>query len=497
MVAAVNGFLRRFVLGERHCRVIFEVPDLGMDAWRRLTAEPGLSWRRLPASRQPSGVPSLPRKRRERGRIEPLTRVDTPVPALVEASGPSFGTASAATQRLAARATAALRMAGLQGEVVGAAASVRDAEPINRDSVWPASDGVLIFGPPDQAELDRRFALTASTWALDLQRLRRPSVGELGEGRRRAWLDVGAGLCVLPLLLMTVPTVGPWLGTRSWAVLLAASVVCVAGLLLVVQALSHRRPVLARVRSRALAMSVGLLVLLVAARAITGLPVPPSVVLAVAVLLVAALVPVALRLLPTAPPTPVLVGVPLLLAIVAAPVGELLDGVYLGRLGLRVTDVELTFAQLCWSGAFFGLTALAGLALAAALWGVFYQLDAVGGRRTVPPAPWLAVLGLVYLAALLALAANIAWTQAGPGPDGLPGRWAGLAPSWVCWSPANGGQSPAVAFTGRALPPTDRAVAWLGNTPGRSALWSADSGGVTVSGQVQVRLRDAPGPCQP
>jgi hypothetical protein len=318
-------------------------------------------------------------------------------------------------------------------------------------------------------------------------------VVEPAQRRRRARVDVLAGLCVLPLLLMAVPTLGPWLDQRTWALLLAAAVVCVALPLLVVQALVHGRPALAAVRSRALGLAAALVVLLVAARLAIRLPVPPLVVLVLAALLVAGLTSVALRLLPSSRPVrAVAVGAPVALALVAAPVGDLLDGVYLDRLGLRPSDVAVSFAQRWCSGAFFGVTALAGLVLPAVAWGWWRQLDAVGRRRT-PAAALLALLGAVYAAALLALSAGVAWNQAGAAADRLPGGWGGIAPAWVCWSPAGGGA--AVPFAGKGLPPTEYAVVWLGGADGQYALWSPELGGVRISDQVQLRLRDVPGRC--
>ena len=315
-------------------------------------------------------------------------------------------------------------------------------------------------------------------------------------------MDLLAGVCVLPLLLMAVPTLGPWLDQRTWALLLAAALVCVALPLLVVQALVHGRPALVAVRARALGLAAALVVLLVAARLVIRLPVPPLAVLVLAALLVAGLTPVALRLLPSSRQVrAVAVGAPVALALVAAPVGDLLDGVYLDRLDLRPTDVAVSFAQRWWSGAFFGVTALAGLVLAAVAWGWWRQLDAVGRRRT-PAAALLALLGTVYAAALLALAVGVAWNQAGAASDRLPGRWGGIAPAWVCWAPAGGGPvagatagAAAVPFAGRGLPPTEYAVVWLGGADGQYALWSPDLGGVRISDQVQLRRRDAPGRC--
>ncbi|HEY1969392.1 MAG TPA: hypothetical protein VGH89_15680, partial [Pseudonocardia sp.] len=360
-------------------------------------------------------------------------------------------------------------------------------------SAWPAAGGVLVFGPAEQAELNRRFALAASIWSLPSDRARPPKVPEPGQRRRRAIVDLVAVLCVLPLLLMAVPTVGPWLDLRGWALLLAAAAVAVAVPVLVVQALIPRWPLLVGARARALGAAAGLLVLLVLARLLISVPLPPTVVLVVAAGVVAVLTPVALRLLPL--DRPALIGLallPVLLALLATPVGDLLDGVYLERLGLRPTDVALSFAQRWLSGAYFGVIALAGVALAAALWGAFYQLDAVGRRRAVPPAPVLALLGLVYAVALLALSAGAAGRQAGAGNDGLPGRWGGIAPVWVCWSAPPGGYVP---YTGAERPPTGVTVAWLGGASGRFALWSGDTGGATVSDQVQLRIRPSAGPC--
>jgi hypothetical protein len=63
----------------------------------------------------------------------------------------------------------------------------------------------------------------------------------------------------------------------------------------------------------------------------------------------------------------------------------------------------------------------------------------------------------------------------------------------VCWSPVPAGAEP--PFAGQALPPTRSAVVWLGGSPGRVALWSAQTGGATLTDQVQLRLRATPGPC--
>ncbi|WP_028932924.1 hypothetical protein [Pseudonocardia spinosispora] len=488
-----TGFVRRLVVGEHHCRVLIEVPDIGADAWRRLTADRSLSWRRIPTPRQPGGVPILPRRRRARGKMEPTARADLPVPALVEASGSASGTAAVAKQRVAAHAIAALRTAGLDGDVLGAAGADTGPELFGEDHVWPSSDGVLIFGPAEQEELDRRLAMTASVWSLDTDGLRRPSADERGQRRRRTRIDLGAALCVLPLLLMAVPTVGPWFDGRTWAFLLAAATVCVVLPLLALQAMSHSRPMLGEVRNRAIGLTVGLLVLLLLARLLTSVPVPPVAVTVVAGLIVAVLVPIALRLLPVEVPTrAALWGAPILLAVVAAPVGDLLDGIYLGRLGLHATDVQQTFAQRWLSGAFFGVTVLAGMALAAVLWGVVYQLDAVGRRRVTPPAALVTVLSLVYLAAMLALAAGAAGTRAEAAVGELPGSWGGITPRWVCWSPA-GGPTP---FAGMALPPTGTAIAWLGDAEGQHALWSPETGGVTIPAQVELRVRDSSGPCR-
>ncbi|HWN32919.1 MAG TPA: hypothetical protein VNP03_09245, partial [Pseudonocardia sp.] len=351
-------------------------------------------------------------------------------------------------------------------------------------------------------QLDRRFALVTGAWSVPEGAAAAPSVVEPAQRRRRARVDLLAGLCVLPLLLMAVPTLGPWLDQRTWALLLAAALVCVALPLLLVQALVHGRPALVAMRARALGLAAALVVLLVAARLVIRLPVPPLAVLVLAALLVAGLTPVALRLLPSSRQVrAVAVGAPVALALVAAPVGDLLDGVYLDRLDLRPTDVAVSFAQRWWSGAFFGVTALAGLVLAAVAWGWWRQLDAVGRRRT-PAAALLALLGTVYAAALLALAVGVAWNQAGAASDRLPGRWGGIAPAWVCWAPAGGGPvagatagAAVVPFAGRGLPPTEYAVVWLGGADGQYALWSPDLGGVRISDQVQLRRRDAPGRC--
>jgi hypothetical protein len=412
----------------------------------------------------------------------------------VEAIGTAPGTPATAKRRVAARALVAVRSAGLHGEVVGAADAEPAAEPAATSSVWSAPDGVLIFGPADQPEVSRRFEVAASAWSLDTARARPPEVPDSSVWRRRAWVDVITGLCLLPLLLMAVPTVGPWLGERDWALWLSASIVCVAVPLLVVQALSPRWPLLTTVRARVLGLAAALVVLLVAARIAVSVPIPPSVVLIGAALVVAVLTPVALRLLPhRASGLLGLALIPVTLAAISAPIGDMLTGVYLNRLGLRATDVAQTFAQRWWSGAFFGIVALAGLAVAATAWGVLYQLDAVGRRKVVPPASVLAVLGVVYVAALLALSLGAAWKQAAVGSDGLPGRWGGIAPTWVCWSAPDPGRIP---FAGIEPPPTSIAVAWLGGTPGRVALWSADVGGATVSDDVALRVRNSAGPCR-
>ena len=65
----------------------------------------------------------------------------------------------------------------------------------------------------------------------------------------------------------------------------------------------------------------------------------------------------------------------------------MLNDVYLRRLDLRVTDVAQTFAQRWWSGAFFVVISLAGLAVAATLYGLVYQRETFGRRLTVPFAP--------------------------------------------------------------------------------------------------------------
>lgn len=493
----VSGFMHRLLVGEHRCRLIVEVPDLGAEGWRRLTADPELSWRRVTPPRRPGaqpGVLSLPRRRRAGAKVEPLLKLDAPVPALLEVRGTASGTASVAKQRLAGRALVALRAAGLHGELVGAAEAEPATEvPTGQEVVWPASDGVLIFGPAEQDELDRRFALASSVWTLDGERARGPEVPAPGQRRGRALVDLLAGGCVLPLLLMVVPTVGPWLDRRSWALWLAAAAICVVVPILLVQALSARWPVLAAVRGRALLGAAAMLALLLVARVLVAVPLPPIVLLVAAALVAVVLTPVALRLLPvTRPAALALAALVVAPAVLAAPIGDLLDGVYLAGFGLRATDVAQTFAQRWWSGAFFGAVGLAGVAVAATLWGVVYRLDAVGRRRPVPPAPLLAVGGLVYLAALLAMCAGEAGNQAGAGAGRLPGGWGGITPTWACWSPTGTGPVP---FAGRALPPTTAAIVWLGGADGRFALWSPDTGGATVSDQVQLRVRDTAGPC--
>ncbi|HZZ46494.1 MAG TPA: hypothetical protein VFE65_06390, partial [Pseudonocardia sp.] len=443
---SVTGFLRQVMIGRHDCRVLIEVPDLGVEGWRRLCGDPGLSWRRIPASRRPgtsTGGPAVPRRRRARASMEPRPKPDAPVPAVVEAVGSASGTPALAKRRVASRALVAVRAAGLHGDVLGAADAEPASEPAVTSEVWSASGGVLVFGPADRDEVARRFAVAASAWELDTARMRAPEVPDSSVWRRRAWIDVLAGLCLLPLLLMAVATVGPWLGQRTWALWLAASIVCVAVPLLAVQALSPRWPLLTTVRVRVLGLAAVLVLLVVVARAAVSVPIPPSMVLVGAALLVAVLSPVALRLLPhRAPGLLGLTLVPIALAAVSAPIGDMLNGVYLGRLGLRATDVAQTFAQRWWSGAYFGIVALAGLAVAATAWGVLYQLDAMGRRKAVPPASVLTVLGAVYLAALLALASGAAWKQAAVGSDGLPGRWGGITPVWVCWSAADPGRIP-------------------------------------------------------
>ncbi|GAA5167685.1 hypothetical protein GCM10023321_60660 [Pseudonocardia eucalypti] len=492
--------LRRLAWGERACKVLVEVADLSPAGWRRLAADPELRWRRLSATRPAGGTGAV---RRRRGRLEPAGRTHTaaPTPAVLEASGVAGGTAAVAKQRLAAHALARLHAAGLDGEVVGAALAEPEegsAAPSDAESVWPASHGVLIFGPARQEELDRRFALAAQAWSLNGRAARPPVLDPPGERRRRARVDLLAGLCVLPLLLMLVATVGPWLSDRAWVLLLAAAALCVVVPVLVVQALANRRPGLAPVRGRALGLAAALIVLVLVARVLAHLPVPPLAVMVGSAVLIALLTPVVARLAPTgSTPRAASVLLVLGLAVLAAPVGELLDGVYLGRLGLRATDVSLTFAQRWWSGAFFGVTALAGLMLIASVWGWVRQLDAVGRRRARPPAPLLALFGLVYAAALLALASTVAWQRAGTAAaDALPGEWGGINPAWVCWSPVSPpGAVDEVGFAGRALPPTGHAVAWLGTSDDRYSLWSAETGGVTVTDRIRLRLRDQPGPC--
>lgn len=490
---SLTGQVRRLAVGEQQCKVIVEVADLGPAGWRRLTADPDLCWRRLSTSRQ-SAAP-----RRRRGRAVPPPRSDSapPMPALLEAVGVATGTAAAAKQRLAARALARLRAAGLDGTVLGAAPT-QLAEPMGTagESAWPASHGVLIFGPAQPAELSRRFALAMSAWSLNPDEARPPAVPEPGERRQRIQLDLVTGLCVLPLLVMAVGTVGPWLDIRTWGLLLAAAVVWVALPLLVAQALVHRRPYLMRARGRVLRMSAVIVALLLLARVLARIPVPPLLVTVLAAVLLAVLTPVVLRTLPPGVPVrAILTGVSIMLVLVAAPVGDLLDGVYLHRLDLRTTDVSLSLAERWCSGAFFGLLALAGLAVVGAVWGGLCRPGATS--RRLPPAPAVTLLGAVYGSALLALAATMAWQQAGAAPGHLPGRWGGIAPVWVCWSSPGGGRGATntVPFAGRALPPTDHAVAWLGSADGRHALWSPEVGGVLVSDQVRLHRRDQPGRC--
>ena len=488
-------------MGEHHCRVIIEVADLSADGWRRLIAEPELSWRRIAVPRHLSGqagITGLPRRRRSRARVVPLVKVDAPMPALLEVSGTASGTAAVAKQRLATQALVALRSAGLRGEALGAAAAEAAGTDsggavLGEDLVWPTSNGVLIFGPSEQQELDRRFELACSVWSLGVDRIRRPEVPSPGQRRRRTVTDLVTGLCVLPLLAMAVPTVGPWLDRRSWALWIAVASVCVAVALAVAHTLSARWPLLAVVRGRGLRAAGLLLALLLLARLLVAVPLPPVALMVTAAVLAAVLFPIALRLLPvTHTARLALAGLVGSLVLVAAPVGDLCNAVYLGRLGLRATDVTQTFAQRWWSGAFFGATTLAGVALAVTLWGVVYQLDAVGRRSAKPSTPLLAVCGLVYLAALLAMAAAEAGNQAAAGADELPAGWGGIAPVWVCWSPPPGVMVP---FAGRALPPSTASAVWLGSADARFALWSAQTGGATVSDQVQLRVRDTAGPC--
>ncbi|MBO0872952.1 MAG: hypothetical protein J2P19_06125, partial [Pseudonocardia sp.] len=428
---SLTSYVRRLAVGEQHCKVIIEVADLGATGWRRLTADPELRWRRLTGSRL--GTSAL---RRRRGRAEPAPRTEAtaPTPALLEASGVASGTATVAKQRLAATAMARLHAAGLDGVLLGAAPADPSAprpEASAAELAWPASADVLIFGPAEPDELNRRFAVAASAWSLDAGSARPPLVTEPAERRRRAQMDVITGLCVLPLLLMLVATVGPWLDQRSWTLLLVASLVCVALSLLAVRALSRWHRFLVRVRGRGLAVGALLLVVVLVARVATRIPVPPLAVVIASAVLAAVFTPVALRLLPAEVPVrAAATGVPLALALVATPVGDLLDGVYLDRLGLRATDVSLTVAQRWWSGAFFGVTALAGLALGAAFWGWVRRLDAMGRRRAVPPASMVALCGTVYGAVLLAMAASVAWHQGEAAPGELPGRWGGIAPVW-------------------------------------------------------------------
>jgi hypothetical protein len=496
---SLTSYVRRLAVGEQHCRVIIEVADLGATGWRRLTADPELRWRRITGARL--GTAAL---RRRRGRAEPVPKTEAaaPVPALLEATGVASGSAAVAKQRLAATAMARLHAAGLDGVVVGAAPADPAEplpEPVAAELAWPASADVLIFGPAEPAELNRRFAVAASAWSLDSDSARPPLVTEPAERRRRARMDVITGLCVLPLLLMLVVTVGPWLDQRSWALLLVAALVCVALSLLAVHALTRRHRFFARVRARVLAMGIALVAVLLAARVATRIPVPPLAVVIASAVVVAVFTPVALRLLPAEVPVrAVATWVPLVLVLVAAPVGDLLDGVYLDRLGLRATDVSLTFAQRWWSGAFFGVTALAGLVLGAAVWGWVRRLDAMGRRRAVPPASMVALCGAVYGAVLLAMTASVAWHQAEGTLGELPGRWGGIAPVWVCWSVAAPGSTNAAgseSFTGWAPPPTSHTVAWVGSSGGRHALWSPDTGGATVPDSVRLTRRGEPGRC--
>ncbi len=492
---SLSRSVRRLVLGEHGCRVLIEVSDLGPDGWRRLTADTTLRWRRLGAPLRSSGSAAL---RRRRGKVEPLARPDlaAPVPALLEATGAMPGTASVAQRRLAMVAASRLRAAGLLGEVLGAApAGASPPAPVVEDVVWPASGGVLIFGPADQDELDRRFGVVSSAWSDQLDPARRPVVPEPGRRPDGARIDAAVAVCVLPLLLMVVPTVGPWLNTRRWVLLFAAAVVCLALPLLVVHHFA-RRPFFAKVRVRALVVSAGLIAALVLARVLAAIPVPPLLVLVVALLVLAVATPVAVRTVPSGT-RGLLVVVAAVSALLCAPVGEVLDGVYLARLDLRVTDISVTFVQRWLSGALFAVCLLAGLAVALAGWGLVHRLDAVGRERPAPPTPVLAVLGLVYAAGVLALCAGVARDRAGADSDGMPGSWGGISTSWVCWSPATTPTNPAAvpAFAGRALPPTGTAVAWLGGADGRYALWSPSGGGVTVPDQVRLLSRDAAGPC--
>ncbi|HEY2203587.1 MAG TPA: hypothetical protein VGH99_03790 [Pseudonocardia sp.] len=492
----MSGQVRRLLVGEHHARVLAEVPDLGTDGWRRLTAEPSLTWRRVAAARPAAAATPL---RRRRGKVEALPRPDpaTPAPALLEATGTATGTASVARQRLAARVATRLRDAGLTAQVLGVAPAEPGPDPVAEESCWPAGAGVLIFGPGDQDEVNRRFGLAAAAWSLDPDEVPAPSVPSAGLARRnrerRAAVDSLAALCVLPLLAMAVPSLGAATDTRTWGLLLAAAVVGVAVPLLALQALAHRWPWLTEARSRGMVGAAALVVLLVLARAAVAVRVPPPLLAVLALLVAAACVPPVLRLLPEPPVRAAAVGVPVALALLAAPVGDLLDGGYLARLGLRPTDVALSLPQRWWSGAFFAATALAGLAVLAVGWGLLRQADVTGGRR-LPPVPVLAVCGVVYAAAVLAFAWGTAWSQGAARPGELPGHWGGIDPAWVCWS-ATGGPADRVGFTGRRLPPTDVAVVWLGGAGGRAALWSPVSGGVTLDGPVQLRLRDAPGRC--
>jgi hypothetical protein len=519
-----KGLVHRLLGAEHQCRVIVEVAELGADEWRRLatdprlTEEPRLSWRRVGAGRPvgngQNGIPSMPRRRRTRVRADlpSPVRTESPTTILLEATGSSAGPPSVAKQRVAERAVAALRAAGLRADPVGA--TEIDEDPATAvpdgaaDTVWPASDDVLVFGPSDRSELERRYEVLAAAWSLDPYPARSPDTAvppapELSapaRARRRAVRDSGAVLCTLPLLLMIVPTLGPWWDGRTWLLFLAVALLCLALPLLALQALSHRAPGLVTVRNRALVLAAVLLVLLLLARALVAVPLPPAVPMVAALAVVVVGTPLALRWLPTAGPgtaspsarAAVLAGLPVLLAVLAAPVGDMLDGVYLSRLGLRATDVTLTFAQRWWSGAYFAVLALAAVALAATAWGLWCQLDASGRRQRLPTGPVLALCGAVAVGALLAASAAGARNRAMAGPGELPGAWGGIHPVWVCWTAPPGGPVP---FAGPRLPPTATAVGWLGSTPGRLALWSPASGGVLVSDQVQLRVRDGAGPC--
>ncbi len=515
--------LTRVVVGEHHCRVLVEVPDLDPGAWRRLTADPTLSWRRIGAPRAgaapdaPSGAPVERRAgtavgpragapvplRRRRGKVEAPVRRDrpagrdpsAPVPALLEVTGSATGVATVAQRRLAVRALSRLRAAGLTGEVVGTGPADAPACAPPSVRVWPAGRRATLWAPAEQDELDRRFALLAAAWP-GLSG-RSPRVGAPDEARVRARVDGAAALCLLPLLLMVVPTAGPWWDSRRWVLVLTAATVCVGLPLLVVHHLAERRRFFGSVRRRILVAAPALLLMLLLTRVLVAVPVPPLVVAAAAGLALAVATPVALRTVPALGTEPgarlAVLAVPAMLVLAAVPVGELLVENYLAPLGLRPADVTLTVAQRWLSGALFGLCALAAAVVAVATWGWAHRSDGSERLRRPPPAPVLAVLGVVLVAGLFAACAAVAGNRAAPDRGGLPGSWIGVTPTWVCWSVPGG---PAGApFVGRALPPAGQATVWLGGASGRQTLWSPESGGVTIADPVRLLLRDGPGPC--